>query len=383
MNIYLLGATGSIGTQTLDVIREFSQFFTLRACSLGHVMEKNIEIIEEFKPVAICARTKEDMDYILAKYPEIIGFYGDEGLVNIATFDKKDKGIMLNALIGSLGLLPTVKAIEIGRDIAIANKETLVTAGAIVTDLAKKHNVRLLPVDSEHSAIWQCLNGEKKENIKRLIITASGGAFRDKARAELVNVTKEDALAHPNWSMGAKITIDSATMMNKGFEIIEAHWLFDVDYENIDAIMHRESVIHSMVEFCDSSIIAQLGTPDMRIPIIHALGNPMRLKYESRLDLLKVANMHFEELSMDRFPCLRMAIWAGKKGGIYPTVLNAANEAAVSLFLHDKIPFLMIESIIEEELRNAMEISQPTLDDIIRIDCEIKERVLFRFGGIR
>lgn len=383
MNIYLLGATGSIGTQTLDVIREYPNLFCLRACSLGHIMEKNIQIIDEFMPKAVCTRTLEDARFLQERYPEVSIFYGDKGLVKIATYDKDKKGIMLNALIGSLGLIPTVEAIKIGRDIAIANKETLVTAGEIVTSLAKQYGVRLLPVDSEHSAISQCLNGENYREIKRLIITASGGAFRDKKRSELATVTKADALAHPNWNMGAKITIDSATMMNKGFEVIEAHWLFNVPYEQIDTIMHRESVIHSMVEFQDSSIMAQLGTPDMRIPIIHALGNPMRLKYQSPLDLLKVKEMHFEELSMDRFPCLKMAIEAGKKGGIYPTVLNAANEAAVKLFLEDKITFLEIEEIIKEELDKSWQMDNPSLEDIIGVDLAVKENLLRKYGGLK
>ena len=383
MNIYLLGATGSIGTQTLDVIREYRDEFRLVGCSLGSKMEKNIEIIDEFNPIAVCARNKSDYDFLIKKYPNLKVFYGDSGLKDIATFNKNDEGILVNALVGSLGLIPTVEAIKIKRDIALANKETLVTAGHIVTKLVKEYNVRLLPIDSEHSAIFQCLNGEDINSVLRLIITASGGSFRDKGRDELKNVTVADALAHPNWSMGAKITIDSATMMNKGFEVIEAHWLFGIPYENISTIMHRESIIHSMVEFKDSSIIAQLGTPDMRIPIIHALGNPKRLPYNSRLDLLKVGQMHFEELSYKRYPCLKMAIECGKAKGIYPTVLNASNEACVKLFLDGKISFLQIEDIIKEELINTNNIEDPSLDDIIRVDKEVKEKILIKYGGTK
>ncbi len=382
MNIYLLGATGSIGTQTLDVIRTYKEDFSLVACSLGRNLINNCKIIEEFKPKAVCCRNVSDYEYLVSKYPELEYFVGDEGLVEVACFQSGDDGVLVNALTGSIGLIPTCEAIKKKRNIALANKETLVTAGEIVCSLVKEYNVKLLPIDSEHSAIWQCLNGESNKDVRRLIITASGGSFRNKNRDELANVTVRDALNHPNWSMGPKITIDSATMMNKGFEVIEAHFLFDIPYDKIDTILHRESIVHSMVEFEDSSVIAQLGTPDMRIPIIHALGYPKRLPFDSRLDLLKVGEMHFEELSLDRYLCLKYAIDAGISGGIMPAVLNAVNEACVALFLNEKISFLDIEKIIKEELDNTVNIINPTLEQIIRIDKEVKDRVTIKYGGL-
>lgn len=383
MDIYLLGASGSIGTQTLDIIREYSNRFRLVACSVGHDIEKGMEIISEFHPLCVSLRDYSSISVFEKKFPNTEFCYGDEGLIKVATYNKEKKGILVNAVMGSIGLVPTVEAIKIKRDIAIANKETLVTAGHIVTKLAKEYGVKLLPIDSEHSAIMQCLNGERPDEVKRLIITSSGGSFRDKKRSELVGVTKADALNHPNWSMGAKITIDSATMMNKGLEVIEAHYLFDIPYEKISTVMHRESVIHSMVEFTDSSIMAQMGTPNMRIPILHALGYPFRLPYESRLDLLKIGQMHFEELSFDRFPCLKYAYEAGKKGGIATTVLNAANEAAVKLFLEDKIEFLDIEKIVREELDRNEVIENPTLEDIHNYDSLVKSRVYTKYGGLK
>src|SRR5206468_5108577 len=255
--------------------------------------------------------------------------FGSEGLIEVAVFEKSD--ILVNAVLGSVGLHPTLQAIECGKVIAIANKETLVTAGHLVIGAARRNNVPLLPVDSEHSAIFQALQGELDKNIERLILTASGGSFRDRTRADLKDVTVEQALNHPNWSMGAKITIDSATMMNKGLEVIEAHWLFGVPFEKIDVLLHKESIIHSMVEFHDSSIIAQLGTPDMRVPIQYALTYPDRLPLLSsnRLNLAEIGKLHFQEMDLKRFRCLDFAYQAGKKGGTMPTVLNAANEAAV------------------------------------------------------
>jgi 1-deoxy-D-xylulose-5-phosphate reductoisomerase len=276
-----------------------------------------------------------------------------------------------------VGLHPTLQAIECGKVIAIANKETLVTAGHLVMEAAQKNNVPLLPVDSEHSAIFQALQGEKEKNIERLILTASGGSFRDFTRNELESVTVEQALNHPNWSMGAKITIDSASMMNKGLEVIEAHWLFNMPYEKIDVLLHKESIIHSMVEFHDSSIIAQLGTPDMRVPIQYALTYPDRLPLRSskRLDLASIGKLHFEEMDMARFRCLGFAYEAGKKGGSMPTVLNAANEVAVAAFLEGKIRFLQIEDLIEKALTAHQITNHPSLTAIQEIDKETREYV--------
>lgn len=375
MNIILLGASGSIGTQVLDIIREFKNDFKLISFSVGKSVDKAKKIIEEFKPKMVCVKNEDDMKLLKNMYKDISFTYGDNGLLDIIDFD----GLVVNALVGSVGLKPTVKALETKHDLALANKETLVMAGDIVMPLAKKNHCKVLPIDSEHSAIYQCLKNEK--DVKRLIITASGGSFRDKKREELINVTVSDALKHPNWSMGHKITIDSATMMNKGFEVIEAHHLFDIPYNRIDTVLHKESIVHSMVEFNDSSILAQMGTPDMRMPILHALSYGKRLNYNSRLNLIG-KQLTFNELSKNRYPCLDYAYKAGVAGGIMPAVLNAANEAAVMLFLDNKIKFLQIEEIVKEELDNAVNFI-PTLDDIIKLDFEIKERINKKYGVIK
>lgn len=280
--------------------------------------------------------------------------------------------------MGSIGLEATLAAIKTRKQIAIANKETLVTAGHLVMEAAAKYGVDLLPVDSEHSAIFQALNGEAHHDINRIILTASGGSFRDKTREELKSVTVADALNHPNWSMGDKITIDSASMMNKGLEVIEAHWLFDIPYDKIDVIQHKESIIHSMVEYADTSVIAQLGTPDMRVPIQYALTYPDRLSLpiSKKLDLIEISTLHFSKMDLKRFPCLDFAYQAGKQGGSMPTVLNAANEVAVDLFLREKITFLEIEKVIENALINHTIIPNPDLETINGIDQEIRRQIL-------
>jgi 1-deoxy-D-xylulose-5-phosphate reductoisomerase len=315
-------------------------------------------------------QTKEDCEALKSEYSQhnVTFMYGDEGLVAVAVYHKAS--VVVNAVIGSVGLYPTLQAISAKKDIALANKETLVTAGHLVMDEAKKAGVQLLPVDSEHSAIFQALQGEQEKNIERLVITASGGSFRDRTREQLVGVTVEEALNHPNWSMGAKITIDSASMMNKGLEVIEAHWLFDLPYEKIDVLLHRESVIHSMVEFHDSSMIAQLGTPDMRVPIQYALTYPDRLPLvgRNRLNLAEIGKLHFAEMDFNRYPCLHYAFEAGKIGGTMPTVLNAANEAAVAGFLAGCISFLEIETLIEEALNRHHVIANPDLTTIQEVD---------------
>lgn len=373
MDIILLGASGSIGTQVLDIIREFKDEFNLVSFSVGKSVDKAKMIIEEFKPKMVCLQNEDDIKKLKEEYNNIRFTHGDDGLLEIIDFE----GLVVNALVGSVGLKPTVKALETKHDLALANKETLVMAGDIVMPLARKNGCKVLPIDSEHSAIYQCLKDELA--VRRLIITASGGSFRDKSRDQLENVTKKDALNHPNWSMGNKITIDSATMMNKGFEVIEAHHLFDIPYDKIDTVLHKESIVHSMVEFDDSSILAQLGTPDMRMPILHALSYGKRLNYNSRLDLIG-KNLTFNELSKKRYPCLDYAYKAGIEGGIMPAVLNAANEAAVWLFLDDKIKFLQIEEIVKEELDNAKNFT-PTLDDIIKLDKDVKMRINKKYGG--
>jgi 1-deoxy-D-xylulose-5-phosphate reductoisomerase len=309
------------------------------------------------------------------EFPDTTFTYGEEGLTEVAVFDQAN--ILVNAVLGSVGLFPTLQAIAAKKTIAIANKETLVTAGHLVMDAVKKNGVELLPVDSEHSAIFQALQGEKAKNIERLILTASGGSFRDRTREDLETVTLDEALAHPNWSMGAKITIDSATMMNKGLEVIEAHWLFSVPYEKIGVLLHKESIIHSMVEFHDSSIIAQLGSPDMRVPIQFALTYPDRLPFPSakRLNLAQVGQLHFTEMDFERFRCLQFAYEAGKIGGTMPTVMNAANEAAVSAFLDGKIKFLQIEDLIEKALTAHQSIKNPSLETIQEIDKETRHYI--------
>jgi len=378
--VYLLGSCGSIGTQSIDILLKHKDEFEIEGISVGHDLELAKKVIDITKPKVVCFRKKEDInsfnDYEFEKV------YGDEGLLYIASLNRSNNELFINALVGSAGLKPTVYAIKAHKDIALANKETLVMAGDIINDLIKEYNVNLYPIDSEHSAIWQCIQGESHNEILNLIITASGGSFRDKTRDELVNVTKEDALNHPNWHMGAKITIDSATMMNKGFEVMEAHHLFHIDYDHIKTVMHRESIVHSLVEFNDHMVKAELGVADMRGPISYALLYPHHEDFKGEtLDLTKIGQLRFEELSQDRFPCLRYAYEAGKKGGVYPTVLNAANEAAVRLFLNDKIKFLDIENIINEYISKEYNI-EPTIDNILKLDKEIQSNIFKQYGGI-
>lgn len=371
-NISLLGATGSIGRQTLDIIRQHSDYFRLSSFSAGRNIEETRKIIKEFSPKLVSVLEKDDALRLKGEFPFVQFVYGEKGLTETALFSESDT--VVNAVMGSVGLIPTLEAIKAGKTIALANKETLVTAGHLVMRAAQKYHVDILPVDSEHSAIFQCLQGENSQNVARLILTASGGSFRDRTREELWHVTREEALNHPNWSMGAKITIDSATMMNKGLEVIEAHWLFQMPYEQIDVILHRESIIHSMVEYQDHSVIAQLGTPDMRVPIQYALTYPERLPLPvtKRLNLAAIGSLHFEEVDFDRFRCLAFAYEAGKAGGSMPTVLNAANEVAVKAFLDGKISFLKIEELIGKALEWHTLIKDPDLESIQCIDRETR-----------
>lgn len=373
--ISLMGATGSIGIQTLDVIREHPEMFRLAAMSVGKNINEARQIISNYQPELVSVQKKDDCEKLKTEFPHIRFAYGSEGLTEVAVYEKAD--VLVNAVLGSVGLYPTLQAIESKKTIAIANKETLVTAGHLVMEAAEKYGVPLLPVDSEHSAIFQALQGEKYKNIERLIITASGGSFRDRTRDQLKDVTVADALNHPNWSMGAKITIDSATMMNKGLEVIEAHWLFSMPYEKIDVLLHRESIIHSMVEFHDSSVIAQLGTPDMRVPIQYALTFPDRapLKTSKRLSLADVGTLNFKKMDFQRFRCLQFAFEAGKIGGTLPSVLNAANEAAVAAFLEGQISFLQIEDLIEQALSVHNTIANPSLEAIGEADNEARKYV--------
>ena len=374
--ISLLGSTGSIGTQTLDVIRSNPDYFKLVALSAGSNIELVSKQVREFKPALVSVKRDEDVEKLKQEIGDVaIILSGEEGLMEVACHE--DAHVLVNAVIGSVGLKPTLAAIKAGRDIAIANKETLVTAGHIVTTEANRHEVSLIPVDSEHSAIFQALNGEDASSIDRLIITASGGSFRDRTREELKGVTVKEALAHPNWSMGSKITIDSATMMNKGLEVIEAHWLFNIAYDQIDVLMHRESIIHSMIEFSDRSVMAQLGTADMRLPIQYALTYPKRLARETadRLNLWEMEKLHFGKLDMERYRCMKFAYDAGREAGTVPTVLNAANEIAVAAFLNNQISFLQIEDLIEASLNQHERIADPNLEEILHADEQTRRFV--------
>ncbi|UCZ51692.1 1-deoxy-D-xylulose-5-phosphate reductoisomerase [Bacillus shivajii] len=374
--ISLLGSTGSIGTQTLEIIRSHPDKFKLEAMSFGTNVKAGLEQIREFEPAIVSVKTKEVKDELKQYLPSHIDvFYGKEGLVKVAA--ECDTEVVVNAVMGSIGLEPTLAAIESKKKIAIANKETLVTAGHLVTRKAQQHGIELIPVDSEHSAIYQCLKGNAPKEVKKLILTASGGSFRDKSREQLNGVTVKDALNHPNWSMGAKITIDSATMMNKGLEVIEAKWLFDMPYEKIDVILHKESIIHSMVEYIDGSVLAHLGTPDMKVPIQYALSKPSRLDLQGgkALNLWEIGSLHFEKPDFERFRCLQLAYDAGKAEGTMPTVLNAANEVAVEAFLKNQISFLQIEEIVERALNDHTQITDPTLEEIISVDHEVRQIV--------
>ncbi|MBQ2897364.1 MAG: 1-deoxy-D-xylulose-5-phosphate reductoisomerase [Clostridia bacterium] len=375
--ISILGSTGSIGTQALDVVdRQKDEF---KVCGLS--ANKNIKLLSEqirkYKPESAAIFDEslyKDLKTSVNDCDTKI-LCGLDGVREVSANSGAD--IVLSAIVGIAGLLPTLDAIDNGIDIALANKETLVTAGKLVTDSAKKKGVKLLPVDSEHSAIFQCLNGEKQKSIKRIILTASGGPFFGKKRFELENVTVSDALNHPNWSMGSKITIDSATLMNKGLEFIEAKWLFDVEPEKIDIVVHKQSIIHSMVEFTDGSILAQMGKPDMRTPISVALNYPDReVLNSSPLDFSKLSALTFDKPDYITFKCLSLAIDTAKIGGTAPAFLNGANEAAVELFLNDKIGFLDIGDCIEEAIKSYKSITNYTLSDILTADKQAREKIL-------
>ena len=343
-NISILGATGSIGTQTLDVIRQSKEELRLIAIS-ANTSVKKVEIIEEFNILYVAMMDKKSAEEI-KKYCDdnnknIEVYNGIEGLNKIATLKEID--IVVTSVVGMIGLEPTIKAIEAKKDIALANKETLVVAGEIVMKKAKEYNVKILPVDSEHSAIFQSLRGNDLNTLKKIILTASGGPFRGKTINELLDIKVEDALKHPKWNMGRKISIDSATLMNKGLEVIEAHWLFDCDYDNIQVVVHPQSIVHSMVEYTDGSIIAQLGAQDMRLPIQYAINYTERKELVAdTIDFYNISQLTFEKPDMNTFKSLKLAYKAGKIGGLMPTILNGANEACVELFLEKKIKFLDI-----------------------------------------
>ncbi|HEY4565797.1 MAG TPA: 1-deoxy-D-xylulose-5-phosphate reductoisomerase [Savagea sp.] len=374
--ISLLGATGSIGVQTLDIIGANRDRFDLVACSAGRNIERVREIVRQFEPEIVSVIEKEQSEQLKEEFPNVSFVYGDEGLIEVAANSGAD--MLLNAVIGSVGLQPTLRAIEQEIPIAIANKETLVAAGHIVMREAKRRNVPILPVDSEHSALFQALNGEKRSAVSKLILTASGGSFRHLTRDELQGVTVKEALAHPNWSMGNKLTIDSATMMNKGLEVIEAHHLFDMPFDQIECVLHKESIIHSVVEFEDTSMIAQMGSPDMRVPIQYALTYPDRIPMQrpKPLRLGELGQLHFAPMDYERFRALQLAFDAGRAGGTLPTVMNAANEQAVQLFMEEKIPFLQIDELVERTMDAHSNIQNPDLETILQIDRQTRTDVL-------
>jgi 1-deoxy-D-xylulose-5-phosphate reductoisomerase len=370
--ITVLGSTGSIGTQTLDVVSMHPDLYQVEGLAAGVNTALLLEQVQRLRPKKVSVATKELAERIREQLPPGTELYwGGEGLIEVAAGTEADT--VVTAVMGSMGLPSTLAAIDAGKHIALANKEALVTAGHIVTDKAQKKGVSLLPVDSEHSAIFQCLNGERMQDVAGITLTASGGSFRDLTREQLKGVTVEQALQHPNWSMGAKITIDSATMVNKGLEVIEAHWLFGLPYDQIHVLLHPESIIHSFVEFKDTSIIAQLGNPDMRVPIQYALTYPDRMSSPSKpLSLAEAGSLHFREMDYERFPCLRLAYECGKMGGTAPTAFNAANEVAVARFLRGEISFLAIEDIIAQVLDRHHNTMNPDLPAIEACDREVR-----------
>ncbi len=369
----ILGSTGSIGTQALEVVAEHSDLFEVYALTANNQVDLLINQARRFMPEVVVIANEQ-------KYPElkealedlpIKVWAGAEAIAQVVQAGPID--MVLTAMVGYAGLRPTIAAIKAGKAIALANKETLVVAGELITALALEHQVPILPVDSEHSAIFQCLNGANGNPIEKLLLTASGGPFLHKSREELVVVTKEQALKHPNWHMGAKITIDSASMMNKGFEMIEAKWLFGVAPEQIQIVVHPQSVIHSMVQFEDGAVIAQLGIPDMKLPIAYAFSYPQRMKSQApRLDFNQYATLTFEEPDMERFRNLAFAFEAVRQGGNMPCILNAANEVVVAAFLEDRIGFLQMSDVIEQTMAKAPFLAKPSYEDYVQTDAEAR-----------
>lgn len=370
--IYLMGATGSIGQQTLDILRAYPDQFRLLAFSFARNLDAARAIVEEFKPAAVVVADSDLGQALLADFPELEQYTDLEVYAAQGDYD-----LMVNAVMGSVGLKATMAAIQAQKEIALANKETLVMAGDFVMAAARDKGVSILPVDSEHSAIFQAMQGLERQDVKKLVITASGGSFRDKTRAELAEVTVAEALAHPNWTMGAKITIDSSTMVNKGLEVIEAHHLFGWDYDQIEVIQHRESIVHSMIELQDGAFLAQLGPSDMREPIQFALTYPRhKLLQDSKpFDLTDIGQLHFEKMDLERFPMLALAFEVGRRGGSFPAVYNAANEVAVAAFLDGQIAYLEIESLIERAVADHVEATELNLERLLEIDRSTREKV--------
>jgi 1-deoxy-D-xylulose-5-phosphate reductoisomerase len=379
--ITLLGSTGSIGTQTLDIVAQYPERFRIVGLAAGRNVEMLAAQIRAFRPsiVAICEENKlpELQDAIAHIDDKPILVAGEAGIIEVASYG--DAQTVVTGIVGCAGLLPTIAAIKAGKDIALANKETLIAGGPVVLPLVEKHKVKLLPADSEHSAIFQCLQGVPKDGLRKILLTASGGAFRDLPVEKLAQVKVADALKHPNWSMGRKITIDSATLMNKGLEVIEAHYLFGLEYDRIEIVIHPQSIIHSLIELQDTSVLAQLGWADMRLPLLYALSYPERIYTDwERLDLVKAGNLTFKAPDHQKYPCMQLAYAAGRAGGSMPAVLNAANEQAVALFLDEKIEFLDIPRCIERvcDRHKSDNCTNPSLDDIVAADGWARQEVL-------
>jgi 1-deoxy-D-xylulose-5-phosphate reductoisomerase len=378
--LLILGSTGSIGKSTLELVRSFPDKFEIAGLSVNTNIDELEKQIKEFKPRTVVVRDEHKAAELTSRIGSSCKvFTGNEGLLEITKQDNYDVFVM--ALVGFAGLAPTIEAIKLRKRIALANKETLVVAGEIIINLCKKHNVELIPVDSEHSAIFQCLIGEENKNISKIILTASGGPFLNKCKTEFDSISIEEALNHPNWKMGSKITIDSATMMNKGLEVIEAFWLFHLPKEKIEVVIHPQSIIHSMVEFCDGSIKAQLSTPDMKLPILFALTFPDRYIYNGvATNFKKIGSLSFFEPDFNKFVCLKMAYDAIAEGGTAPCILNAANEVAVDKFLKGKIKFTQIPVIIQEALNNISNHTIVDLDSVLEADLKTRELLTKMFN---
>ena len=379
--ITLIGSTGSIGTQTLDIVAQNPEQFRIVGLAAGRNVELLASQIKQFQPniVAISDESKlpELKEAIKDVEPQPTLLSGEAGVIEVARYAEAET--VVTGIVGCAGLLPTIAAIKAGKDIALANKETLIAGAPVVLPLIEKHGVKLLPADSEHSAIFQCLQGIPEAGLRKIILTASGGAFRDWDVEKLAEVTVADALKHPNWSMGRKITVDSATLMNKGLEVIEAHFLFGLDYDDIEIVIHPQSIIHSLIELQDTSVLAQLGWADMRLPLLYALSYPERIYTDwERLDLVKAGSLTFREPNHQKYPCMNLAYAVGKAGGSMPAVLNAANEQAVALFLEEKIHFLDIPHCIEKvcDRHSGQNNANPNLDDILAADKWARQEVI-------
>lgn len=374
--VTILGSTGSIGRQTLEVIEKLEEDYIIEGLSCGQNIELLKLQIEKFHPSFVCVENKEDALKLREIFKNIKFLYGEEGLLELAS--NNDNNVLVVALSGKAGLKPTIAAIKNGINVALANKETLVTAGEIVMQLARQNKIELLPVDSEHSAIFQCLKGNNRSSINKLLITASGGPFLNKTEEDMRHAKLNEVLSHPKWNMGKKITVDSATLMNKGLEVIEAHHLFDIDYDKINVVIHPQSIIHSAVEYCDGSVIAQMGLPSMHIPIQYALTYPERVQgiKTNSFNLQKCVNLSFYEPDYIKFPLLKLAYNLGKEGGTMPLCMNAANEEAVLAFLKGKIKFFDINNIVLKMVENYNNIKNPSIDDIFEEDKKVRMKTL-------